>query len=656
MAGERRELSLTELHHAVDNLSMALTEGDVRLLAQPRGIRVRRVVDIQEFVESRFYMGQRGYIRPRIMEELWALFHGDHCEDRLEVVLGGGIGWGKSFMAEMGMAYMLYKLSCWHSPQIEFGLAPGSSMYFIMQSIKLELAQKVLFGQFGQRLRRSEYFSRYFPLDPSVRSELRFPNDITIMPLSSSDTSALGLNVFGGVLDELNFMSRVIKPSSSRFTGDLEYDQAEKLHSTIIRRMKSRFQVRGRVPGKLFLISSANYPDDFIDRKIKAAATETAEAGWSNIFVVRMSQWDSLPADRLSGETFLVEVGDASRSSRLIDRLEDAIDPESVISVPVEYQSDFRRDLEAALRDLAGIPIGGTHAFIRKRESIETAAALHVAMYDGQQFFIRESVDLSAYEHRLSDVLNPDYFEFIEKDGGFFIHVDLALSQDCGGLAIGHFGGYSDVGNSVNWDEEESRYVEVAPGKQPVVIIDGLLEIVPPRVDEIDINLIGDLIEIINSRLRLDVVTADSFQSASLLQRMRRLRNIAGKKVRSGILSVDRTIGPYSEVKQALRDERLFYPSVTKVKRELRELVLDEKHLRVDHSVGGSKDLSDAVAGVTYLVVARYSNKDLRASRGRGILSGIDVPETVARVEYPDLPEKLPQRPVARARKSRWGR
>jgi hypothetical protein len=613
MAGENRELSVKELYYTMDNLGMALADGDARLLAQPRGLRVRRVADIQEFVESKFYMGQRGYIRPRIMEELWNLFHGEHHEDRLEVVLGGGIGWGKSFMAEMGMAYMLYRLSCYHSPQIEFGLAPGSSMYFIMQSVTLELATKVLFGQFGQRVRRSEYFSKYFPIYPKILSELRFPNAITIMPLSSADTSALGLNVFGGCLDELNFMNRVLKPSVSRFTGEAEYDQAEKLHTSIIRRMKSRFQVRGRVPGKLFLISSANYPGDFIDRKIQEAADETAKLGRSNIFVVRMAQWESLPADKLSGETFPVEVGDAYRASRILDRVEDSVEPESVIQVPMEYFNDFQKDLEAAIRDLAGIPIGAVSPFIRARETIETAGVMHDIMFEGNQLFVSPAVDLTLYADRLQDLINDRYFTYTLDDSvQHFIHIDLALTSDSCGLAVAHFSGFKQVGKSLNWDAALSKYVEIPAGSQPSILVDGILEIVPPKVDEIDINLIGDLIEIINSRICIGFVTSDSFQYAMLLQRVRRLRSLSGKKVRAMVLSVDRTITPYAEVKQSLRDARLIYPNVEKVKKELRELILDSKTGKIDHPVGGSKDLSDAVSGVTYAVVSRYTNKDLR--------------------------------------------
>jgi hypothetical protein len=169
-------------------------------------------------------------------------------------------------------------------------------------------------------------------------------------------------------------------------------------------------------------------------------------------------------------------------------------------------------------------------------------------------------------------------------------------------------------------------------------------------VDEIDINLIGDFIEVINSRILIEVVTADSFQSASLLQRMRRIRNYAGKRIRAGLLSVDRTLAPYSEVKQALRDGRLLYPDVDKVKQELRELMLDERRLKVDHPPKGSKDLSDCVAGVTYATVGRYANRDLRRSV-RGLMSGMDAPEEPKRDKYKDIEPAHIEKPKAIERK-----
>ena len=166
------------------------------------------------------------------------------------------------------MAYQLYLLSVYWNPQAEFGLAPGSNIVFIMQSMKLQLAQKVVFEQFGQRLHLSPYFKQHFPPDASLKTEMRFPANIMVIPVGGQDTGALGMNVFGGVIDEMNFMARTKDSTAVRYTHEEEFDQAERLYTALIRRMKSRFLQMGKLPGKLMLVSSVNYPGDFTDRKI----------------------------------------------------------------------------------------------------------------------------------------------------------------------------------------------------------------------------------------------------------------------------------------------------------------------------------------------------------------------------------------------------
>ena len=63
------------------------------------------------------------------------------------------------------------------------------------------------------------------------------------------------------------------------------------------------------------------------------------------------------------------------------------------------------------------------------------------------------------------------------------------------------------------------------------------------------------------------------------------------------------------------------------MKRELRELIRDPKTGRIDHPVEGSKDVADAMAACTYVVVARNSSKSLKGAAGRKLLAGIDAPE-----------------------------
>ncbi|MBQ9366756.1 MAG: hypothetical protein IJT83_03160, partial [Victivallales bacterium] len=317
-----------------------------------------------------------------------------------------------------------------------------------------------------------------------------------------------------------------------------------------------------------------------------------------------------------------------TRNSRMIASREEAADPDSIIEVPVDYKKEFANDLEAAIRDLAGLPIGGIGAFIKKRETIELGAQTFERMFDGHQLFAHSTIDITRFAGRLADVLDEEFLEQLaEQPVSFIASVDLALTGDSCGFAIGHYAGLKAVGKGIDWNEEARKYVETPAGEAPCVCIDGLLEIVPPAVDEIDISLIGDLLELLNSRLVLEGVSADSFQSAALLQRMRKLRNRHGRRIRSGMVSVDASSAPYNEVKQALRDGRLIFPNFPKVKRELRELIRDPKTNKIDHPLEGSKDVSDALAASTYLIVLRNSNKSLKGAAGRRLLEGIDAPE-----------------------------
>lgn len=607
------------LKHFLTGFKEAVETGDASNLVTPRGLRVKKIVDVEEFVESNFFLGMRGKVWPSVMEDLYNIFHGPDSDFISEVVLGGAVGTGKSVRAELGLAYLLYIQSCYHSPQAEHDLAPGTSIYFVFQSISLSLAKKVLFEQFSQRLRRSPYFQKYFPFNKDITTMLKFPNDVNIMPIASGDTSALGLAVIAGAIDECNFQARVVNSSRARFTGEAEYDAADKLYTTLSRRLKSRFSKAGKMPGKLFLMSSANYPDDFIDRKMKEAEELKRIGEKSHIYVSARALWEAKPPGTFSDKMFPVEVGDATRRSRIIESVDDAADPGSVIWVPEDFRRDFHSDTEASIRDLAGIPVGSSSAFLKQREKIHEAAQAHVKTFGGKSLFKNESIDLSFFSQNVGVLLSDEYLDaWGDELAEYYCHLDLALSGDSCGISIGHLGGFKEVGKAFEYDEGERKYKEAKAGKKPVILIDGVMEIRPPQADEIDLNILGDFLQAISQRINLVYVTADSFQSAAVLQRIRKSFNVKGRRIKSAILSVDRSMAAYAEVKQALRDDRILYPDVEKLQVELRELQFDPKKEKVDHPVGGGKDLSDSLAGVCYLISTVGTNARTMNSNGGG--------------------------------------
>lgn len=591
------------------NFMKAVKTGDSTFLNQERGLCVDRIVDIEEFVESSSYMNQKGYVRPAIMRKLLDLFVDPNRY--IEIVATGAIGIGKNYFADLVMAYQLYLLSCYHNPQIEFDLAPGSSIVFIEQSMSLTLAKKVVFGQFSERLKLSPYFQQRFPFDPGVRSELRFPKNIYVIPVGGQDTGAIGMNVYGGIIDEMNFMARTTNSVKTQYTGEEEYDQAERLYRSLIRRMKSRFMSLGKLPGKLLLVSSTNYPDDFTDRKLKEAETDPT------IFVMKYSQWEALPQDRFCGDKFLVEVGNEVKQSRILRRREEALDEEDIVEVPIEYRSEFERDLEAALRDLGGVATGTKHPFIPQRELIEKAQSTFEVISNYQQLFTMETATLS----QLMDPSSPDWetiinYDYIEQqidspEVPFSVHIDPGLTNDAAGIAIARITGYRLLPSFTYYNERMGEFTEVRDVRAPVYTVDGVLQITAPPNGEVDLELVRDMVLHLRGMLNIKYATMDSYQSAMMIQGFRKGR------IKSGVLSVDTNIAPYAEYKQAIKDERILIPRHAVLARETRELERDPEKDRIDHPNGGSKDCSDAVAGAVYLQMkkeARYG----QTARGRG--------------------------------------
>lgn len=703
---------------------------------------VQEPVDIIEFVESPQYMNQGAYVRPVILEHLFKLFEDEY--QYYEVVLGGAIGIGKNYFADMAVAYILYKMSCLLSPQAHYGLAPGSEIVFVHQSKTLQLARKVVFNQFAGRLRASGYFPKYFRFSSMYRAQMNFPSNISVIPISSSDSAALGMNIFcfpeeqqylmadgnlsyvvstgnttkktlaideknyimpseydgavysgeselvrlhfengdtidctphhpfrgegngkiravdaegkclhfvdeqdmlhtgylqgspckvqklrcvrverlegkvpvydvtnvkkthyffaktqsgflvahnTAVMDELNFMTRTKRSKGSNFTGEADYDQAMKLYSEIYGRVESRYMSLGRVPGKIFLISSANYEGDFISRKEAEAEQEIKDEGKSHIYVMHLSQWEALPQERFSGKKFWVMLPTDKFKGRVLDE-----EPESktrVIEVPIEYKKSFNLDLYKSLRTVGGISVA-RHNRVLDTLKIEEAFVQYATIYGDDQIFRSPSMVFGDVQI-LEPILNLDFLRKLRDQGPFGAHADLALTNNSAGIAIGHVAGSKDIGTRTVFDTKKGTFVRQAYGNLPIYSIVGLLKIDPPLDGgEIDLNAIRDMFFLIGDYIPLRRVTFDRFQSAALMQSFR------ARKIASYVVSVDKNPQPYMEAKHAFAEQRAMVPRHRFFEEEASELEQDSVSGKVDHMKGGQKDVSDAVTAVIY--------------------------------------------------------
>jgi hypothetical protein len=525
------------------------------------------VVGIREFIESEHYLDAKGIVYPVVMECLEELNDGDYDE----ALLTGSIGCAKSTIALYTTAYLVYLLSAMKSPQAAFGLDPSSEIVIIFQSINEKIAKAVEFLRFKAMIDGSPYFRKHFRYDKNYESELRFPHRIIVKPVSGSDTAAIGQNVIGGIIDEINFMANVDKSKKSVDGGN--YDQALSIYNSISRRRKSRFMNQGRLPGVLCLVSSKRYPGQFTDKKEAEARRELLETGHTSIYVYDKRSWDIRP-ETFCGEVFSLFVGDEVRRPRILDADETVApnDRHLVTEVPIEYLREFERDMMNAMRDIAGIATLSLHPFLMNIEAVAKCIGTHDSILSNTM------TDFTDYK------VSIQHHKIVAHEFPRFVHIDLAVTGDSAGVVMGFVPGFKKVKRAE--DQEEVL---------PIIQMDFTLEVRPPKNGEITFSNIRELIyQLRDCGINIKWVSFDTYQSTDSIQIMRQ------KGFNSGTCSMDRTPVPYEFTKAAFYDGRLRIPEHDKLFQELKGLERNVTTSKIDHPSKGSKDISDSLAGVVY--------------------------------------------------------
>ena len=565
---------------------------------------VRKPVSVPEFLLGKDYLGPqlRGFVYPKIVDDLEELFEGDYTE----VVLGGGIGWGKSRKAELGILYDIYRVSCLRVPAAAYGLIPGSTLAFLNVSVNKTQAQKVLFSGLFGLMKQCPYFRDVFPYMTGLTTEIRLPNNITCYPVAGNETSLLGEGVFSAAFDEMNFMA-VVERSKANPEGGT-YDQAVALYKRMKARLRSRLNARGRLPGKLWLISSARYPSDFTERMEEEAKTD------KHIFVRKYASWETKPATSFLSETFKVEVGDRTKRSRVLDGSETDVNPARVVDVPVDYKEDFDKEPDQQVRDVLGISVLSIRPFISLRHKIKamfdrgTALQLQhpfsnfdVTLQREEDYLVPEKLPwrnvpvLDEFNRIKTDAAGVPIIRRKMAEGLWFCHNDLAKNRDAAGQvhvrAIG------------------SKMIPRLSGakmtfeRRPVMVVCLCLRVVAPRNGEIDLPQMRSVIyQLKTYGVQFGLITYDSYSSQESIKTLNDLGYTAEE------YSVDTSNDAYEDLKSALYDDRLSCYYVEKLEEELANLIFDEKRQKVDHPTtpGASKDLADGLAAAVHHCEANW--------------------------------------------------
>ncbi|TAJ84626.1 hypothetical protein [Reyranella sp.] len=527
-------------------------------------------VDLRTFVESRKYLGRRGIVYPAVMEALVEMNDGTYVES----VLTGGIGSGKTTAALLGMAWQHYLLSVLKDPHRDYGLDPASEILSVFQSLNARTARDNDYTRFRNMIAASPYFREVFPLDAAREAEMVFPRRIVARSLTGNVHAAIGANVMNAVLDEVNFM-RIVEDSAQSADGGV-FDQALEMYNGIVRRRKSRFLKHQRLPGMIYLVSSKRYPGEFTDRKIEEARRERDQRGRSSIFVYDRTVYDIKPAGTYGAARWSLFLGDATRRPRILNEEEGAsVPPEDahlIRRIPHEFKSEFEHDLLSAIRDIAGCSTLAMNPYLINTEAVAAAFGARPSVLSLER---TDFVTTRPAIHR-EHIAQPQEPRLA--------HVDLAVSGDSAGVAIGYVERFVDVSRSGSTIE-----------RLPKINFDLVLEVKPPRNGEIEFESLRRLFYALReSGMNLKWISFDTYQSRDSIQLLRQQGFVTGTQ------SMDADSTAYDVAKTALYDGRVAAPRHEHARTELIRLERDPKTGRIDHPAGFSKDCADAMAGVIY--------------------------------------------------------
>lgn len=374
-------------------------------------------VDFRTFCESPLYLnafklGGRQY------EDAYRLLGSDPKRifdpGRLEaiLILVYGKGGGKDELAARITLYVVYVLLCMASPQeYLFGVKSTSSLDIINVARKGKQAQQVFFKYFRNHLLSSRWFSDRYDIEYKRQWHSRvkgakkalgkivvrndgadFPKHITCISESTENESWEGYNVVFFILDEI-----------SGFKSVAELKTGWAIWKTARTSCTSRSTKTFRGMGIALSYPRQEEGDIILDLLKMSYDPANRDMVGSLAY-----PWESKGMSVFSGETFVFRH----------PRIEQFFGIEGAgIEIPIEYESDFRRDPGDSLTKYTCIPPKTSGAWLEYPELV----------YD----LVSNQSDPSSPKYRKRLFITEDYVESIKNDVGEVIKYTVKRIAGC---------------------------------------------------------------------------------------------------------------------------------------------------------------------------------------------------------------------------------
>ena len=546
-------------------------------------------VDIVTFILDRKYLGNAWHLADGKCKlfPFWRNFYQKIFPSNIEVsvnnvLLSGARGLGKSECAVTAGLYQMYKLMCLKDPFLTFNLKPSEKFAFAFMNITEELAMDIGVSKFQATVQMSPWFMERGTLSGKNNIVWNPPNYINII-IGSQPRHVIGQPIFFFFMDEISFIPN----------QDIEMQKvkARDLLDTAIGGMKTRFFYKGKNYGLGILASSKRSEKSFLEEHMK----KKLETEKENVLIVDEPVWNVRPPEEFSGKRFIVAVGNKFVASQIVPTgaaLQPYIEKGCrIIEVPVEYESNFKEDIDRALCDYAGISSSDLTKYIA---GFRLQAVKHD---DFKNPFSQDIIEVGNAPEDIvqyKDFFNLDLIPPKFKSKPMYIHLDMSLTGDKTGIA-----GVWVLGKRPPKEGETSS-------QELMYRVAFSVSIKAPRGFQISFEKNRQFIYWLREQgFNIKGVSSDTFQSADLAQQMQ------AKKFNYTIISVDRVdtmddgvtklCRPYHYLRNTIYEERIqtYYSELL-----FTELLQLERasNGKIDHpdTQNASKDAADAVCAAVW--------------------------------------------------------
>lgn len=538
--------------------------------------------NIIEFIESPEYIGEELFPKQKeILEKYYLTTDENNVRLYQELVVISGMRSGKTKLAAWIGLYELHKLleilesgetlaAYYKKKGVSVGL--GQRIYFIIVAAALDQAESTVFSQLKGMMDESKFFKRYIKYLKQNKQfsqdkyEIRFKNTIHIKAEDSNSQTLVGKTIHTLMFDEISRLDTSdgeIAKKSQKKTAQMVYQGLSKGTTTF------------REDRNIIVVSAPVYEDDFGMQMLLQSGSLNPCDETSDVIGTMSRKYPNKVISRLGYHSTSFDFNPT------LDKDKDPLVLGTKISSPLTYK-----------RDYLALPPVGIDTYFEDPSKIDSCVGFYEKplMKEFNYYFDEKSID------GMGNTMTRTYVGKTPKDIEsnnlikYIVCCDQAAKKDSFAICIGH-------GEWVQSTDVSSGAVR----KKLKTVIDYITRWTPDKDKGITVNF-ENVIQFLNEvkqKMNIQYVTFDQWSSESFLQRMHTL-GIQSKEIPI-------TISMWENLRSKVNEGLISFPqqeiceSTPDLLQELKKLQL-VKGKEVNHTATSTKDLSDAVARVNYLV------------------------------------------------------